>query len=94
MLRNLQYMKTYKDMDTNFLSLSALLNVLYEDIVLKHLKVFRYHRKNLKVFFRRNTMEKQCSGKHTRILFTSTNLLSPLALFNIFKKNLAVYHDY
>lgn len=37
MLRNLQYMKTYKDMDTNFLSLSALLNVLYEDIVLKHL---------------------------------------------------------
>lgn len=39
MLKNLQYMKTYKDMDTNFLSLSALylLNVLYEDIVLKHL---------------------------------------------------------
>lgn len=39
MLKNLQYMKTQKDMDTNFLSLSALylLNVLYEDIVLKHL---------------------------------------------------------
>lgn len=39
MLKNLQYMKTYKDRDTNFLSLSALylLNVLYEDIVLKHL---------------------------------------------------------
>lgn len=46
------------------------------------------------MFFRRNTMEKQCSAKHIRILFTSTKLLSPLALFNILKKNLAGYYDY
>ena len=84
-------------MDTNFLSLSALylLNVLYEDIVLKHL-TFKFLDTIDKIenVFRRNTMEKQCSAKHIRILFTSTKLLSPLALFNILKKNLAGYYDY
>ena len=88
MLRNLKYMKTYKD-DTNFLSLSALylLNVLYEDIVLKHLtfKFLDTIEKVEKCFLEETPWKN--SGKHTRILFTSTKLLSPLALFNIFSKN-------